>query len=155
MPTLRLVRADEPIEVCENEDLRRMLARLTWGTYDKAQGSWVLLLSEAQALYEVLAPRTFSQGQLEAVVRTLRLVDPYASDTRWNEARLTSLVLAASGFVERGWWIDEAVRRLHAAMRAQGPHARFRLALCRAALVTFLTIDHLPSQPEELLRLAG
>ena len=155
MPTLRLVPADEPFEARENVDLRRMLSRLTQGTHDKARGLWVLKPCEAQALYEALAHRTFSQDQLEAVSAAIRAIDPDESDSDWDTCRLESFVQATRWLVDRPQWIDSAVTRLHAAMRAQAPQARFRLALCRAAFVTFLTIDFLPTQPEELFRLAG
>ncbi|MEK7620457.1 MAG: hypothetical protein AAB413_04455 [Patescibacteria group bacterium] len=155
MPALRLVKAGEPFEARENVALRQMLARLTMGTHDKARGLWVLKPCEAQALHDALAYRTFSSDQLETVEGVIRAMDPYERDTAWDEARLLSLVRVAAGLVDHRQWIDQPIRRLHAAMRAQGSQARFRLALCRAALVAFLTIDFLPTQPEELFRLAG
>ena len=155
MPTLRLVRADEPIEACESENLRLMLARLTLGTHDRTRGPLVLRPSEEQALYDALSHRTFSSDQLEAVEAAIRVIDPNELDSDWDSFRLASFVQASKRLVDHQEWIDRHIRRLHVAMRVQGPQARFRLVLCRAVLVIFLTIDFLPSQPEELLRLAG
>ncbi|MBI4256707.1 hypothetical protein HY626_01465 [Candidatus Uhrbacteria bacterium] len=151
---LRLVRADEHFEARQNVALRRTFERLTLGTHDRQQG-FVLLPPEAQALYEVLALRRFSSDQLKIIESTIRAIDPYDLDSGWDDRRLASLVRVASGLIDHPKWIEESIGHLHAAMRAQGSEARFRLSLCRAVLVAFLTIDLLPTQPEELLRLAG
>ncbi|MBI4435738.1 hypothetical protein HY630_03635 [Candidatus Uhrbacteria bacterium] len=155
MPTLRLVQADEPSQARENVALRQMLERLTQGTHDKARGLWVLKPVEAQVLSEVLAHRMFSPDQLETIESTIRAIDPHKFDSDWHDRHLVSLVRVAKGLVDRPEWISIPIQRLHAAMRAQGSEARFRLSLCRAALVAFLTIDLLPSEPEELLHLTG
>ena len=156
MHTLRSVRPDEPFEARENVDLRRMLARLTYGTHDWRRG-FVLLLPESEALYAVLAHRVFSLSQLEQAEAVIRELDRRNRRRRlvWQEHRLISLMETMRQHVDRPEWIDLAIERLHAAMRAQGSEARFRLSMCRATLVAFLTIDFLPTQPEELLRLTG
>ena len=123
MPALRLVKAGEPFEARENVALRQMLARLTMGTHDKARGLWVLKPAEAQALHDALAYRTFSSDQLETVEGVIRAMDPYERDTAWDEARLLSLVRVAAGLVDHRQWIDQPIRRLHAAIarRARRP----------------------------------
>ncbi|MCR4314374.1 MAG: hypothetical protein NUV84_03960 [Candidatus Uhrbacteria bacterium] len=138
MPTLRLVRAVEPSEACENVDLRRTLKRLTYGTHDRQRG-FVLLPSEAQALYNALAHRTFSLTQLEEIERLIHEVDPHEIDSTWNGRRLRSFVRARRHALDRPEWIDRPLDRLHAAMRSQGRDTRFRLWLTRAVFVIFLT----------------
>jgi len=136
--SLRLVRTDEPFEAPENVALGRTLERLTLGTHDWQQG-FVLLPSEAQALYDALAHRTFSPHQLEQIGRLIREVDPHEEDSPWNSRRLRSLVRARRHALDRPEWIDQPLKRLHRAMRAQGKGVTFRLWLTRAALVIFIT----------------
>lgn len=150
MSTLRLVRADEPFEARENVDLRCTLARLTLGTHDRQKG-FVLLPSEAQALYDALAHRMFSQVQLDEIERLIREVDPQEDDSVWNSRRLRSLVRARRHALDRPEWIDQPLVRLHAAIRDQGRDKQFRLWLTRAALVIFLTT----SDPNRNRLLAG
>lgn len=147
---LRLVRADEPYEARENVDLRRMLARLTRGTHERGRG-FVLLPSEAQALYSALAHRTFSPTQLDEIERLVREVDPQEDDSMWNSRRLRSFVRARRHVLDRPEWIDQPLNRLHVAMREQGKGVTFRLWLTRAALVIFITT----SDPNRTDRLAG
>lgn len=147
---LRLVRADEPFEARENVDLRRTLERLTLGTHDRQKG-FVLLPSEAQALYDALAHRMFSPTQLDEIERLIREVDPLEVDSTWNSRRLRSFVRARRHILDRPEWINQPIDRLHAAMRNQGRDKRFRLWLTRAALTIFLTT----SDPNRTDRLAG
>lgn len=147
---LRLVRADEPLMARENVELRRMLSRLTLGTHDRQRG-FVLLPSEAQALYEVLAYRVFSPVQLEEIERLIREVDPQVADSAWNSRRLRSFVRVRRRTLDRPEWIDQPLKQLNAAMREQGKGATFRLWLTRAALTIFLTT----SDPNRTDRLAG
>ncbi len=152
--SLRLVRADEPHEACENVDLRRVLARLTLGTHDQERG-FVLLSPESRALYEVLAHRGFSPIQFDQVERVIRQIDPCELDSDWDDRKLEAFVTSMRSRVERPEWIDLPIQLLHAAMRSQEPRARFRLWYTRAVLVAFLTVDFLPTQPEDLALLAG
>lgn len=138
MPTLRLVRAEEPSEARGNVDLRRTLKRLTYGTHDRQRG-FVLLSSEAQAIYDALAHRTFSLIQLTEIERLIHEVDPYEVGSMWNGRRLRSFVRARRHALDRPEWIDQPLKRLHAAMRSQGRNKRFRLWLTRAVFVIFLT----------------
>ncbi len=154
MFTLRLVRADEPQEALENVNLRRMLECLTRGTHDQQRG-FVLLPSEAQALYSVLALRTFSLEQLDQVEEVIRELDPQKDGSRWNDHTLMSFVDGMRQHLDRPHWVDQPIRSLHREMRSQGSDARFRLWLCRAALVAFLTVDHLFIDSEEFSRLTG
>lgn len=137
--SLRLVRVQELHEARENVSLRQALARLTQGTHDKARGLWVLTPCEAQALYEALAHRTFSPSQLDEIERLIREVDPCKRDSTWNSRRLRSFVRARRHALDRPEWIDQPLKRLHRAMRAQGKGATFRLWLTRTALVIFIT----------------
>ncbi len=156
MPALRLVRDGEPFEARENVALRRTLERLTLGTHERGR-AFVLLPSESEALYEVLAHRVFSHSQLEQVEAVVHELDRRNRRRRlvWQEHRLVLLMKIMRQHADLPEWIDFSIERLHTAMRAQGSEARFRLSLCRAVLVAFLTIDFLPTQPRELLRLAG
>lgn len=153
MSALRLVRADEPTRARENRVLRRTLARLTQGTHDWRRG-FALTPSEAQALYEGLAHRTFSPEQLDRIEAAIRWMDPHELDTDWDNHRLEAFVDAMRGRVDRPEWIDLSLCRLHAVMSSQGSDARFRLWYARAALVVFLAIDLLPDLGERS-RLAG
>ena len=138
MPALRLVKEGEPFEARENVALRQMLARLTPGTHERG-GTFVLLLREAQALYEVLAHRTFSPTQLEEIERLIREVNPQRADSEWNSRRLRSFVRTRRHALGRHEWIDQPISRLHAAMSEQWKLVTFRLCLTRAALVIFIT----------------
>ncbi|TAL50808.1 hypothetical protein EPN81_01645 [Patescibacteria group bacterium] len=154
MPTLRLVRADEPSQARESVDLRRMLERLTYGTHKRGRG-FLFLPPEAQALFDVLGSGVFSPAQLDRVEMVIRSVDPHEIGSEWDDHRLESFVSCLKRHVERPEWINLSLDRLHAAMRSQGPDARFRLWYMRAVLVAFLTVDFLSSDPEEINRLAG
>jgi hypothetical protein len=151
---LRLVRASEPFEVRENTVLRQRLMRLTYGTHDRGRG-FVFLPSEAQALYAVLAHKTFSAQQLDQIEEVVREMDPHELDSKWDDQRLMAFVGVMCSRLDRPEWVDGPIRSLHAAMRLQSSHARFRLWFTRAALVTFLTTDFLPPDLQGLPRLAG
>ena len=153
MHALRLVRADEPHEARENVDLRRTLERLTLGTHDRRRG-FVLLPFESEALYAALARREFSHSQLKQVDEVIREIDPHVIDSKWDDHRLILFVDAMRQHIDRYEWVDLPLAQLHAAMRSQGPQARFRLWFSRAVLVAFLTVDFLDPN-SETERLAG
>lgn len=151
---LRLVRVNEPFEVRENMVLRQRLMQLTYGTHDRGRG-FVFLPSEAQALYAVLAHKTFLPQQLDQIEQVLRIMDPDEDDSLWDDHYLRTFVERMRMHTGRTQWIDQPICQLHTAMRAQGASKKFRLWLCRAALVAFLYVDFLPTEPEYLFRLVG
>lgn len=137
MSTLTLVRAQMPVE-SENSNLRRTLDRLTYGTHDRRRG-FVLLPSEAQALYRALSHCAFSIPQLAVIEQTIREIDPLERGSTWNSRKYRSFIRAKRYSQTCPDWIDKPIDGLHTAMHSLGPNHYFRVRLLRAVMVIFIT----------------
>ena len=146
-PRLRLVSVHRqstgpPLEEIDDRPLQKMIDSITKDGTCQSQWRYVLQKHEAEALFQVIKGRVYTQERLKEAVEFLWMIDQQNRNTGWTDERLRQYVRQAAKTLEVKSWAENLLNHLQESItlvKQRTGQTFFRRELLCAALLFFYT----------------
>ncbi|MBI2473295.1 hypothetical protein HYV70_01945 [Candidatus Uhrbacteria bacterium] len=131
-----------PVEEIDDRPLKKTLDSVTKGGTCHPHWRFVLQSHEAEALFQVLKGRVYTQERLKEAIEFLWMIDQQNRNTGWTDERLRRYVRQAARTLEVKPWAENLLNHLQESItlvKQRTGQTFFRRELLAAALLFFYT----------------